>query len=199
MRKWLIVERVGNVWAESALLVLSDIYPYGSHENRVICNEYLPHAYSVLGYKLPLSANATVARASLLHCMSGLMLRQGQWKKAEELLVEAKDLRKEELGAEHPSTLSSMANPASTYWNQGRWKEAEELDLQVMETSARVLGPEHPDTPSSMANLASTYWNQGRWKEAEELELQVMETSARVLGPEHPDTLAKHEQSIIHA
>jgi hypothetical protein len=43
-------------------------------------------------------------------------------------------------GAEHPSTLTGMANLASTYRNQGRWKEAEELDVQVMETRKRVLG-----------------------------------------------------------
>ena len=43
------------------------------------------------------------------------------------------------LGEEHPSTLTSMANLASTYWNQGRWKEAEELFVQVMETRKRVL------------------------------------------------------------
>ena len=58
------------------------------------------------------------------------------------------------LGAEHPSTLASMANLASTYRNQGRWKEAEELDVQVMETRKRVLGAEHPSTLTSMANLA---------------------------------------------
>ena len=48
------------------------------------------------------------------------------------------------LGQEHPSTLTSMANLASTFWSQGRWKEAEELEVQVMETSLRVLGQEHP-------------------------------------------------------
>jgi hypothetical protein len=80
------------------------------------------------------------------------------------------------IGAEHPDTLTSMANLALTYRDQGRWKEAEELDVQVMETRKRVLGAEHPDTLTSMANLASTYRNQGRWKEAEELEVQVMET-----------------------
>jgi hypothetical protein len=32
------------------------------------------------------------------------------------------------LGDEHPDTLTSMADLASTYRNQGRWKEAEELD-----------------------------------------------------------------------
>jgi tetratricopeptide (TPR) repeat protein len=118
-----------------------------------------------------------------------VFLESGHWKKAEELGVQVMETRSRVLGQEHPSTLTSMANLASTYRNQGRWKEAEELEVQVMETSSRVLGQEHPSTLTSMANLASTYWNQGRWKEAEELEVQVMETSSRVLGQEHPNTL----------
>ena len=89
------------------------------------------------------------------------------------------------LGEEHPDTLTSMANLASTYRNQGRWKEAEELEVQVMDVRKRVLGEEHPDTLTNMANLASTYQNQGRWKEAEELKVQVMEIRKRVLGEEH--------------
>ena len=47
------------------------------------------------------------------------------------------------LGEEHPESLTSMANLASTYWKQGRWKEAEELDELVMETRKRMLGKEH--------------------------------------------------------
>lgn len=43
-------------------------------------------------------------------------------------------IRQRILGPEHPYTLTSMGNLASTYWRQGRWKEAEELELQVMET-----------------------------------------------------------------
>ena len=81
------------------------------------------------------------------------------------------ETRKRVLGAEHPDTLTSMANLALTYGNQGRWKEAEELEVQVMETCKRVLGTEHPHTLISMNNLASTYRSQGRWKEAEELEV----------------------------
>src|SRR4051812_2272258 len=72
------------------------------------------------------------------------------------------ETRKRVLGQEHPSTLTSMANLASTYRNQGRWKEAEELDVKAMETRKRVLGQEHPDTLTSMANLAYTYKSQDR-------------------------------------
>ena len=42
---------------------------------------------------------------------------------------------KTKLGADHPNTLTSMANLASTYWHQGRWGEAEKLFVEVMETS----------------------------------------------------------------
>jgi hypothetical protein len=40
------------------------------------------------------------------------------------------------LGQEHPNTLRSMHNLASTYQSQGWWKETEELKMQVMETSS---------------------------------------------------------------
>ena len=70
------------------------------------------------------------------------------------------------LGAEHPDTLTSVGNLASTYRNQGRWKEAEELEVQVMETRKRVLGAEHPDTLTSMNNLAHTLKVLGKQTEA---------------------------------
>ncbi len=77
------------------------------------------------------------------------------------------EIRKTKLGADHPDTLTSMSNLASTYRKQGRWDKAETLDIQAMEKSKTQLGADHPDTLASMANLASTYRNQGRWDEAE--------------------------------
>ena len=59
------------------------------------------------------------------------------------------------LGEEHPSTLTSMANPATTYWSQGRWTEAKNLEIFVMEASKRMLGEEHPETLISTGNLAT--------------------------------------------
>ena len=54
--------------------------------------------------------------------------------------VAALETIKRVVEGEHPNTLSSMANLASTYWKQGRWIEAEELGVQVMEIRKRVLG-----------------------------------------------------------
>ena len=78
---------------------------------------------------------------------------QGRWKKAEELFVQVMKTFKRVLGAEHPSTLTSMANLASTYSNQGRWKEALKLMEECVRLRIRVLGIDHPDTTSSFAAL----------------------------------------------
>ena len=48
------------------------------------------------------------------------------------------DMRKKLLGAEHPHTLSSMANLAKTYSNLGKWNEAEQLNVQVMGMRKKV-------------------------------------------------------------
>src|SRR3984885_11227325 len=51
----------------------------------------------------------------------GLVLDEnGYWNEAEKLQVDVMELRKKVLGAEHPDTLTSMANLAETYWKQGR-------------------------------------------------------------------------------
>jgi tetratricopeptide (TPR) repeat protein len=188
-RKWLGKKDTLHRFAEQALLVVSDNYPYGNHETRAICSAYLPHAYAVLKFEGKGLRDERLARASLLVCAGAFFYYQGQWKEAERFLIQATGVRKELLGEEYPGTLTSMGNLALTYSNQGRWKEAEELEVQVMEAWRRVLGEEHPHTLTSMGNLALTYWNQGRWKEAEELEVRAMETWRRVLGEEHPHTL----------
>ena len=90
------------------------------------------------------------------------------------------------LGAEHPFTLTSMGNLASTYRNQGRWKEAEELFVQVMEIKKRVLGEEHPDTLTSINNLALMFWAQGRNDEAILLIEKCFQLRKKVLGAHHP-------------
>ncbi|KAF8253586.1 hypothetical protein K440DRAFT_656809 [Wilcoxina mikolae CBS 423.85] len=87
---------------------------------------------------------------------------QGRWKEAEELLVQVMETRKRVmetrkrvLGQEHPDTLTSMNNLASTYTNQGRWAEAEIHLIQVVNTCRTTLGEDHPHTVRFHRNLAT--------------------------------------------
>uniref|UniRef100_A0A8H7NHF5 DUF7779 domain-containing protein n=1 Tax=Bionectria ochroleuca TaxID=29856 RepID=A0A8H7NHF5_BIOOC len=146
-----------------ALLTVSHVYPYGVYETRAICARYLSHASTVLQLSGLSSKDEAEAKASLYHCIAGYYMFEGKWTNAETSSAEAVKIREEVLGANHPDTLTSMANLASTYRNQGRWKEAEKLEVHVMETRKTKLGADHPDTLTGMANLASTYRNQGRW------------------------------------
>jgi Tetratricopeptide repeat len=96
------------------------------------------------------------------------------------------------LGAEHPDTLTSMANLASTYESQGRWDQAEELEVQVMETRKRKLGVDHPSTLTSMNNLAFTWKWQGRDTEAIRLMEDCVQLRRHILlvGIGHPHFLS---------
>ncbi|KAL9561423.1 hypothetical protein ACKAV7_014778 [Fusarium commune] len=186
-RFWISAAGNEGTWRQLFLRSVSRHFPDGTFETWPICQMLLPHVEAVFE-KEPLHEGLLDWAYLLTNC-ARYMLTIGNYGVAENLSRKAVNTRSKVLGEEHPDTLTSMANLASTYWNQRRWKEAEELQVAVLETSKRTLGEEHPNTLTSMANLASTYWNQRRWKEAEELQVAVLETSKRTLGEEHPDTL----------
>ncbi|KAF6806860.1 Kinesin light chain 5 [Colletotrichum plurivorum] len=175
-------------WKTLFLQSASQHFPSGVFETWQQCQTLMPHIQPLLD-KQPSEERDQLEWSKLLTNVSWYLVMLGNFSRAEVIVKQAVSTQTEILGQEHPDTLTSMANLASTFWNQGRWKEAEELEVRVMETSSTVLGEEHPDTLTSMANLALTVWNQGRWKEAEELNVRVMETRKTVLGEEHPSTL----------
>nr|XP_036584338.1 Kinesin light chain 5 [Colletotrichum truncatum]KAF6793856.1 Kinesin light chain 5 [Colletotrichum truncatum] len=187
-KEWILKLGCLERWRKLFLQSASQHFPSGVYETWEQCQTLMPHIEPLLNEK-PSEESDQLKWSKLLTNMCWYSLMLGDYSRAEAVIQEAVRVREEYLGHEHPDTLTSMANLASTFWNQGRWKEAEELDVRVMETRKRVLGEEHPDTMTSIANLASTYRNQGRLKEAEELEVRVMETRKRVLGEEHPDTM----------
>ncbi|KAK3360381.1 hypothetical protein B0T25DRAFT_473595 [Lasiosphaeria hispida] len=189
-RKWLASKGTMQRFAGQALLAVSQVYPLGEFENRIVCGAYLPHAYAVLKSEDTGSRDERVARALLFHNVARYFQHQGRWKDAEKSQFNALELLKAVQGDGHPDTLTSMNNLAFIYSNQGRWKEAETLGVRAAEISKKVLGDEHPGTLGSMNNLATTYSKQGRWKETETLVVRVVEISKKVLGDEHPGTLA---------
>ncbi|KAK4197183.1 kinesin light chain 3 [Triangularia verruculosa] len=195
-RRWLGQQNKTQCYAELAISVVSERFPYGGYENWKICNAYLPHASAVLNLKEETaSSEAKLARSELLHNVGCFARGQGQFQQAEQRQKEALELRQDLLGEEHPPTLDTTYELADIYIHQGRWNEAELLHAKVLDIRKRVLGTEHPNTLASMNNPALTYSNQGRWKEAELLHIQALEIGKRkVLGPDHPVTITTHEE-----
>jgi tetratricopeptide (TPR) repeat protein len=143
---------------------------------------YLPHARYVL--ESDMINKEEERRLALLWRYGMCLLSYGRWNEAEELFTQVLKVEKKALGEEHPSTLTSMANLASTYRNQGRWDEAGELEVQVMETRKTKLGADHPDT------FAFTWKGCGRYTEALKLMEECTAVSTRMLGTNHPDIVS---------
>ena len=94
----------------------------------------------------------------------------GRWATCADLEALILEMDQKILGEEHPSTLTSMGNLASSYWSLGRFDDAVGLEEHVLAAQKRILGEEHPHTLTSMGNLASSYRSLGRFDNALGLE-----------------------------
>ncbi|MGW6754299.1 tetratricopeptide repeat protein [Streptomyces sp. NPDC055006] len=94
------------------------------------------------------------------------------------------------LGEDHPDTLTSRGNLASSYQQEGRTGEAIKLLERVIADRERVLGDDPVYLLAACGNLAAFYGEAGRTGEAINLQEQVVSGFDRVLGNNHPNTLA---------
>ncbi len=113
-----------------------------------------------------------------------------QYALAISFLERAAKLRKQHLGADHPSTLTTLNNLAAVYQAAGRLPEAIRLFEQVRDAFDQKLGADHPDTLGTLHNLAVAYRDAGRLPEAIRLFEQVRDAFDQKLGADHPDTLS---------
>ncbi|KAH0551781.1 hypothetical protein GP486_007000 [Trichoglossum hirsutum] len=187
-RNWLRREGSLAQWTLKAVARLNEILPNNNHENRNVWRIYLHHARYVLDPSF--IEDEVKEKTELLWKFSMCLYSDGRYDEAEKPFFQVMEVEKRVLGQEHPDTLTSAANLASTYRNQGRWKEAEKLDVQVMETRKRVLGQEHPSTLTSMGNLALTWKSQDRDIEAFNLMNKCCHLQEKKLGVDHPHTIS---------
>jgi hypothetical protein len=186
LREWLEKQGLRSLWNENTMTRLCCVFPIRLNK-RSKWKRLLPHT----GYVLANSpASGVIDNRLTLTMKCALALHKDGWySQAEELFVQVKETREKVLGSEHPDTLVSMANLASTIADQGRKTEAEGLFKAVLEVQKRVLGEDHRSTMTSMNSLASTIAAQGRWGEAEEMFLLVTDKRKRVLGENDVHTL----------
>jgi tetratricopeptide (TPR) repeat protein len=93
------------------------------------------------------------------------------------------------LGPDHPDTLVSMLNLASSYRFQRRHADALRLYEETLARQRLRLDPDHPHLLLTMSNLAVSYADHGRHEEALRLREETLALQRRKLGPDHPDAL----------
>ena len=97
--------------------------------------------------------------------------------------------RERKMGAEHPSTLSSVNNLALLLKKQGGLAAAKSLYERALKGREAALGPDHPDTLVSVKHLAGLLMDQGDLAGAKPLYERALKGREAALGPDHPDTL----------
>ncbi|HLO87753.1 MAG TPA: tetratricopeptide repeat protein [Nostocaceae cyanobacterium] len=125
--------------------------------------------------------------ANTLNDLALLYYFQGKYSDAELLLLQSLEIRKRQLGADHPDVATSLNNLAGLYESQGKYSDAEPLYLQSLEIWKHQLGADHPNIASSLNNLAALYYSQRKYSDAEPLYLQSLEILKRQLGADHPN------------
>ena len=92
-------------------------------------------------------------------------------------------------GPDHPDTLASMSNLATSYAALDRPVDALKLREETLLIQKRVLPKDHPATLMSMLNLATSYATLDRPADALKLREETLLIQQRILPKDHPDTL----------
>jgi tetratricopeptide (TPR) repeat protein len=127
--------------------------------------------------------------ADVQHAIGDLLMEQGSYREAEDVLRAAAEVREKALGADNADTLRSRTRVAYAQYRQGKYNEAVEGFRGIVALEERMFGPMHPDTLLARNGLAIALDNAGKPGEAEAEHRRILAIREKVLGPEHPDTL----------
>ncbi len=106
---------------------------------------------------------------------------EGRYDEAIPLAVRALAIREKSLGADHPSTATSLSNLALLYEAKGDYARAEPLYRRALAITEKVLGADHPDTSASLNNLAELYQAKGDYAQAVQMIAHAAEGQERHL------------------
>ncbi len=136
------------------------------------------------GVKPPAGARPATGgdEAARLAARAEAAMRQGQYQEAETLHHQVLAIHEKSLGAEHPTTATSVSNLGNVYYLQGRFAEAEKLYRRALQIREKVLGADHADVATSLNNLANAMQELGRDRQLSASEQRARQRSGAGMG-----------------
>lgn len=134
-------------------------------------------------------ADQPLVEAQLRHAIGSSYAALGVLDAADRHLGNALEIRREELGADHPDSLASAVAVAELLAARGRYDDAESLHGEVLEQRRRALGTDHPNVVRSLHHVANVLFQQGRFEQAAELHREVVRSFEATLGEDDAETL----------
>ncbi|KAF2820888.1 hypothetical protein CC86DRAFT_303869 [Ophiobolus disseminans] len=152
LREWLQRQEKLGQWTQHAIAQLLQVFPDHSDSNRSKWRRLLQHAKCAMSYSF--AEGEDVEWLNLAWKTAMVLYSDGRYNEGEELFVQVMETRKKKLGADHPSTLTSMNNLAHTQKSLGRVVEAMKLMRECVQLCQQRFKPNHPNLLSSLATLA---------------------------------------------
>jgi serine/threonine-protein kinase len=119
--------------------------------------------------------------------LAALLLGLGRHDEATMLFQEALELRRGQLGSEHPLVAQNLGNIGAALGMQGKYDEAEPFLRESLAIHRKVLEPDHPALIESLNNLAKLLTLLGNLDGAEPLYGEALSIQRRRAGEQHPN------------
>lgn len=126
--------------------------------------------------------------AKIYSGMAVVYSARGEYSDSREYNKKALDIRKQVLGANHPSTAASYNNIGEVCREQGDYDAAISYLKEACGIREEKLGVNHPSTAITYNNLGLAYEGQGNYKEALDYFEKALAVKEDVLGVLNPST-----------
>jgi serine/threonine protein kinase/tetratricopeptide (TPR) repeat protein len=139
-------------------------------------------------------ANQPELEADVDETLGGAYFKMGDFKRAEELLMDALKLRRRAQGENAPSVAETLKYLGLVYIGQGRWFEAETCHRDALALLQRMSSPPPAEVAKTLSTLGWVLAQQAKFTEAENCLNQALERqrkSAATSGVEIASTLTR--------
>jgi serine/threonine protein kinase/Tfp pilus assembly protein PilF len=106
--------------------------------------------------------------------LGGAFFRMGDYKRAEELFLDALKLRRRAGGENSPAVAETLKYLGLVFSGQSRWQEAEARHREALEVQIRIYGQQHSEVAATQSTLGWVLAQQARHKEAEQFLLRAL-------------------------
>ncbi len=135
-----------------------------------------------------------LVQAKLMDTIGGLYLTIGAYDRAQPLLADALELRRQTAGTEHLDVAESLHHLAALAYEKGDHTSSETMYREALQLRRRLLGSTHLKAAASMAGLGRVLVARGKFAEAEPLVRDALALRRSQLEPEHKDIA----DSLLH-
>jgi len=131
--------------------------------------------------------------AAVQSAIGDVLIDEGKYTDATNVLLAAVETRTNVLGTEHPDTLKSRSHLALALLRTGNYAASEKQCRDILALEEKILGIDNPETLSSKNTLGLALYHQDKNAEAEAQYRELIKLQEKVLGPEDPKTLATRD------